>query len=160
MSDFRVYDKIKSQVETGDGTSDYFVNIALRNNGIVSDYAFQMLNLACALEDTLPELTLDNKRLYPEVSQNQNIMFRQFRSCLRFVFYATAIQIRVNKPTKEDLEVIRQLESYLNQPYGKYPINKITAPAINYFEILVHKGIVPIVLGYSEKSGISKFNQG
>ena len=155
-----MYDKLKSQSETGDGTTDYFVNIALRNNGIISQFAFEMMDLACELEDTLPGLTMKNLKGNTSLIQNQNLLFLHFRRKLRVVFYATAYQIKVNKPTKEDVEIIRLIESYINVPYGQYQISKLTAPAIDYFQMLVHKGIVPIVLGFSEKSGISKFNQG
>lgn len=148
---------IQQQSEGGD--TNYYVHLALQNNERLSDVAWKMLNLTCELEETLPELTPKTQKLFPENLKRQNEIFYQFRDRLRLVVNASWGAVLYNKPTTEDKELVKQIESYIGKPYGTYPINKLTSPAREYFQMLQGKGILPLSFGFSQESGISKFNK-
>lgn len=150
----RFYDGLKDSHDDTEG--DYYVNIGLKNNGLVSDHAFVMLGYICQLEETLPEYAL-NKAHKIELSRRQNSMFPQFREELRYVFYATEGQIKRNKPTGDDTKTIKAIHNYLNKPYGSYKIMYLLEPAREYYGMLTGKGIVPIVLGYGVESSMKKW---
>ena len=145
---------VRQQSNEGDG--NYYVHIALMNNGRLSDEAWMMKNLACELEDTLPEYSKKNTN----ASKYQNQLFSEFRKWLRKCYHSSIGPVTFNKPNKEDREIIESLESYMDEPYGTFPISKLTRPALMYFHMLEVKGLVPVSYGFNTTSGITKFNQG
>lgn len=149
-----MYSPPQPNIQEGEGS--YYVHIALNNNGRLSDEAWLMKNLACDLEDTLPEYRKNNTNAL----KYQNQLFSEFRKWLRKVYHSSIGPINFNKPTSSDKIVIASLESYMDAPYGSFPIQKLTRPALEYFHMLEVKGLVPVSFGFSSQSGISKFNQG
>ena len=147
-------DYVRQQSESGDG--NYYVHIALQNNGQLSNEAWIMKNLACELEETLCELDGKNYKQHPQLLKRQNYVFGEFRRWLRKVYHSSIGPINVNKPNSQDYKVIKQLESYMDKPYGSFPIRNITRPALDYFHMLEVKGLVPVSFGFSQMSGINK----
>ena len=145
--------------QNNDGEGNYYVHIALQNNGTLSNEAWIMKDLACELEETLPELCLKNYKQRPEMLKRQNELYSEFRKWLRKVYHSSIGPITFNKPSKDDTNVILALESYMDKPYGSFPIKDITKPALLYFHMLEVKGLVPVSFGFNNESGISKFNK-
>jgi len=150
-------DYVRQQSQEGDG--NYYVHIALQNNAQLSNEAWIMKNLACELDEIECELNIRNYKQNPQLLQRQNAIFGEFRRWLRKVYHSSIGPITVNKPTQRDTETIKLLESYMDRPYGTFPIRKLTEPALDYFHMLEIKGLVPVSFGFNQQSGISKFNQ-
>jgi hypothetical protein len=120
----------------------------LSGNEIVQTIAFQMVNY----KNQLDELSSEKKALGNSAYKIENELFRPFRKSLRDLLSLTEADIK-------DEALVKDIYKYLNQPYGNYPTQTLTALAQKLYVQLRKMKIIWISLEHEEETTASKLNK-
>jgi hypothetical protein len=132
----------------------FFFNLGLRGNVTVQDVAFRMMSNLCQLEELFPEY---NGRIN-KVSQAMNAVFFSFRQDFRTLVGMTEAHMQRNT-NQSDKDIVKHCHQTLSQTYGSYDLREICHYGHEYYNMLVRRGVMPIVAGWEETTAEARFNK-
>jgi len=135
----------------------FIANLNLYNNQLISNIAFETINLANQLQHI--RVSLQVKSHSKKTDKQQNQLGPELSLQYGLLLSLTEAQVQKHKLPQRELEVIEESKKLLYKPYGSYDTIRLVECAKSYFNILVRTGIFNITHSYEDETLETKLNK-